>query len=70
MWQNPALAQALIQDRVVELQSTAKAGNRPLRERRVIEGMRSATGWLLVDIGLRLTVPRRTMSHPAARAPQ
>ena len=70
MCQNPALAQALAKDRVAELRQAAEAGNRERRHMprvRVIQAARRGTGWLLVDVGLRLAVPHRGTTHPVAR---
>ena len=68
---NPALAQALARDRVADLRQAA--GPRARRDRddpraSVILATRRATGWLLVDVGLRLALPRRALNHPVARA--
>jgi hypothetical protein len=52
VYQNPKLVQALVDERVAQLRSAKPAarGERPNVVRRA--------GWLLVDIGLWLAVPR------------
>jgi hypothetical protein len=58
--QHPAFNQALARDRVAELRHAARSGAR----RRcpacpgVAGAARNATGWFLVDVGLRLAIPR------------
>jgi hypothetical protein len=73
MYQHPTFVQGLIRDRVAELQRTATAAaarrDEP-RANRVIVSARRTTGWLLVDMGLRLAVPRAPLNHPAARGPR
>lgn len=70
MYQNPALVQALVRDRVAELfQSAPPArGHRgnPKRRLRMIRAARQGTGWVLVDLGLRLAIPRGAVNHPSA----
>jgi hypothetical protein len=34
----------------------------------VLLATRRATGWMLVDVGLRLALPQRALNHPPARA--
>lgn len=67
MYQHPALANALARDRAAGLrqsaqsaQMAAETARRPRTQRRpsVIASARLRTGWLLVDMGLRLAVPR------------
>jgi hypothetical protein len=70
MYQNPALVQELIGARVAELRQSAQASARSRSEQRrghVVAAARRGTGWLLVDIGLRLAVPRNAMTHRFAR---
>lgn len=73
MYQNPAIAETLVRDRVAHLQrSAAKASpvSRRERRRRPIGGAaRSAAGWLLVEIGLRLALPRSAVNRSVARRP-
>ena len=67
MCQNPALARALARDRVAELRQAAEAGSRDRRHlprAHVIQAARRGTGWLLVDVGLRLALPHRGTTHP------
>lgn len=73
MYQSPGLLQALGRDRVAELRRHAPHSERNRcepRRRQFIEAARSTTGWLLVDVGLRLAAPRNAMNHPVARGPQ
>jgi hypothetical protein len=66
--QHPALAEALIRDRVAELRQTGQASRRcrPEHHRhRVTEVARRATGWLLIEWGLRLAMPRG--AYPPSR---
>ena len=66
MCQNPALVEALARDRVAELRQRAETGvgSRPSERRaRMIEAVRHATGWLLVDMGLRLALSRGTVNQ-------
>jgi hypothetical protein len=68
VYQHPALVEALIKDRVGELQHSAEATAHVRRDRRrrtVVEAARHGTGWLLVDMGLRLATPRGTHHHLA-----
>lgn len=61
MYQNPTIAEALAQDRVLALRQSARAsalGRGAKRPHRVTQAARRGTGWLLVDLGLRLAVPR------------
>jgi hypothetical protein len=72
MYQSPALVEALVRDRVAELQqsaATSARGRRVKRRPRAPGAARQATGWLLVDMGLRLATPRSAISH-AARGEQ
>ena len=70
MYQNRALVEALARDRVIALRQCAPSRARRRSEKRrhrVTWAARRGTGWLLVDIGLRLAVPRSSMSRPAPR---
>lgn len=58
---NPVLARALIAARVAKLQRSAQVSGsiRPHDpQSRVTATARRRAGWLLVDLGLRLAVPR------------
>jgi hypothetical protein len=68
---NPALAQALASDRSADLRQAAAPRVRPPRDdhrANVILATRRATGWMLVDVGLRLAVPQRGLNRPAPGA--
>jgi hypothetical protein len=70
MYQNSAVIQALARDSVAELHRTADANARTRCERRphrVIRAARKTTGWLLIDMGLRLAVPRSAMNRTVVR---
>jgi hypothetical protein len=59
--QNPALMKALTRDRVAQLRQNGQASRRCRREHRrhrVTEAARHGTGWLLIEWGLRLAMPR------------
>jgi hypothetical protein len=67
---NPGLVQALTSDRVADLRHRAQPRVRRGQDdprASVILATRRATGWMLVDVGLRLAVPQRALNHPAAR---
>ena len=70
MSQNPALVEALAKDRAAELRRQA-ARRVPARAKRsaprVAGAARRGAGWLLVDLGLWLAVPRRRVGHTVAR---
>jgi hypothetical protein len=67
VYPNPTLVQALVRDHVAELQQSAEAAalgrQRETRSNRVVDAAKRRTGWLLVDVGLRLATPRRATSH-------
>lgn len=66
MSHNPALVEALVRDRVADLRHSAHTsalGRRAKRRRGVIESARRGSGWLLVDMGLRLALPRSKVNH-------
>lgn len=68
MHQHPAIVEALSRDRVAELgnHGLARRGWRPERRRhRVTEVARRGTGWLLIEWGLRLAMPRG--AYPPSR---
>ena len=70
MCQSPALLQALIRDRMVDVQQSAEVSirSRPRgRRRAVIEAARTGAGWLLVDLGPRRAVPRHREPSGGAR---
>ena len=70
MCPNPALARELAGNRVADLQSAAGPGARDrgqLPRARDSRAVRRAAGWLLVDLGLRLALPRRVTTAPTAR---
>jgi hypothetical protein len=67
VYHHPALAGALAKDRVAELRRSAEAAARVERKPRspnVIAAARLRTGWLLVDMGLRLVMPRAGTNRP------
>jgi hypothetical protein len=71
MYPHPAVLEALVRDRVLELRQTAAGrarSRRAERRRRVAAAARHGTGWLLVDVGLRLAVPRGATERPMPRA--
>jgi hypothetical protein len=68
--QHPAVLEALARDRVAELRHSGWATARVRREKRwhgLVAAARRGTGWLLVDMGLRLAVPRGGASRRVAR---
>jgi hypothetical protein len=70
MHQHPALREALARDRVVALRRSGQASpriERSHRPDRVSNAARRRTGWLLVEVGLRLAVPRSAMTRPGTR---
>jgi hypothetical protein len=69
MYQNPTLVKALVRDRVDEVRQSAEARAPRKRENRrhpIVDAARHGTGWLLVDLGLRLAVPRSAIDHRSA----
>jgi hypothetical protein len=58
---NPAVTEMLTTDRLVEIQrqTAQRRQARPVPRGR--PSFRKAAGWALVEIGLRLAVPRRTV---------
>ena len=71
MYHHPALIQALASDRVAERRHDARAAAAIRREKhphRLIPAARHATGWLLIDVGLRLAMSRGGRSHSVAGA--
>jgi hypothetical protein len=71
MHQNPALVEALARDHVAELQHSAEAAalgrQADGRSHRVVDAARRRTGWLLVDVGLRLAAGGGAMSVPGGQ---
>jgi hypothetical protein len=71
VYQHPALLEALMRERAAELRrdgagETARI-RREKRRHKLVAAARHGTGWLLVDMGLRLAVPRGGTNHPVAR---
>jgi hypothetical protein len=67
---HPALAEALISVRFDELRRSDWATAQLRREKRwhgLVAAARRGTGWLLVDMGLRLAVPRADTTRRVAR---
>jgi hypothetical protein len=70
VYQHPAVLEALVRDRVVERRHPGVASRRSRRDAgryRVTEAARRGTGWLLVEWGLRLAMPRGAVVRPVAR---
>jgi hypothetical protein len=66
-----ALIEHLARDRALELRhngNLSRWSRRESRRPRVTGALRRGTGWLLIEWGLRLAVPRSATSHPVARA--
>ena len=69
MHQHPAVHDAVVRSRVDELRHSAGASTyirRGKRRFRVVAAARHGTGWLLVDMGLRLAMPRAGAKHSIA----
>ena len=69
MHQHPAVLETLMKDRMADLRHSAQLTEHMRRERRwrrFTAATRRGTGWLLVDMGLRLAVPRAATHHRAA----
>jgi hypothetical protein len=74
VYQHPTVAQALVRARVADLQKKG-ARRTPHAEdgkprHRLTDAAARGTGWLLVEAGLRLAVPRRDTSGRVARGPR
>ncbi len=70
MYQHPVLAEALMRDRVAELRHSARATAHvqdAKRQHKLLAAARHGTGWLLVDLGLKLATPRGGTSGPVVR---
>jgi hypothetical protein len=69
--QHPALVRALAADRVAELrteiQETGSGSRQEVARPRVFDAVRRGTGWMLVDVGLRLALPH-SAKHPVPQA--
>jgi hypothetical protein len=71
VYQHPALREALMRDRVAELRDSARTTARTPRDphlHKLVAATRHVTGWLLVDIGLRLAAPPGGTNHPVSRS--
>jgi hypothetical protein len=71
VYQHPALAKAMMSARVAELRHSGGARahvGAAGRRHSLVDAARQGTGWLLVDLGLRLATPRGGASHPVVRA--
>lgn len=58
MHQHPAVQDAVVRSRVDKLRHSAGASTHIRRRFRLVSAARHGTGWLLVDMGLRLAMPR------------
>ena len=70
MHQHPVVLEALARDRVAELRHSASATTHMRGEKRwhrLVAAGRRGTGWLLIDMGLRLALPRGGTNHRVAR---
>jgi hypothetical protein len=70
VYQHPAVVGTLIRDRVAELRHAGRAaadGRPEMRQHKRFAAARRGIGWLLVDMGLRLAVPRGGSNHLVAR---
>jgi hypothetical protein len=69
--QHPALVRALATDRVAELrteiQETGSGTRHEVARPRAYDAVRRATGWMLVDVGLRLALSH-SAQHPVPQA--
>ena len=57
---NPAMAEMLTNERVAELKGQGMACARHPHQLHRLRSLRHRTGWALVEIGLRLALPRRS----------
>ncbi len=68
---HPALTRALASERAAdhcrEAMSHREDAGHPLRAR-AVDGLRYGAGWLLIDLGLRLAIPKRGPRRSMARA--
>jgi len=56
--QHPAVQDAVVKSRVDELRHSAGESTRVRRRLGLVAAARHGAGWLLVDMGLRLAMPR------------
>lgn len=66
VYQHPVLVEALVRDRVAGLRHSARASARAQGEKRrqnLVAAARQGTGWLLIDLGLKLATPRGGRRH-------
>ena len=69
MHQHLVVQEAVVRSRVDELRHSAGApvrNGRRARRVRALDAARHGTGWLLVDMGLRLAMPRAGTKHSIA----
>lgn len=69
MHQHPVVLEALMRDQIAERRHSAGATAHVRSNERwhgLVDATRRATGWLLVDVGLRLAVPRGTTNRRVA----
>jgi hypothetical protein len=59
---HPAMAEAIARAHLVEARRPRMAGPSPERHAPRGRSVRRATGWFLVNLGLRLAVPRRPLA--------
>jgi hypothetical protein len=57
---NPALTEMLANERQADLRRQTAGPRRPSPPSGRVRSLRKATGWALVELGLRLAVPRRS----------
>ncbi len=67
MHHHPALVGPVIRERVAGLRHDAESDTDGRRHARVIEAATQPIGWLLIEAGLRLAVPRGSARYPLAR---
>ena len=70
MHHHPALVGPVIREQVAALRHDAELdadGRHHAPGRRVIEAATQPIGWLLIEVGLRLAVPRGSARYPLAR---
>ena len=70
MCQSPALLRAIASDRAADLRRTSDTAreHRDVPKVAAIQAARRATGWALVDLGLRLALPPGAMKAPRGTA--
>jgi hypothetical protein len=70
MYQHPVLAEAVMKGRLAHIRDSAVATTQvraAQRRQNLVAAARHGTGWLLVDLGLKLATPRGGTSHPVGR---